>query len=729
MFIDRIRGKVLLKKKSESTFNLIQQKTAVGTGDSIRTEGGLCEIGFENETGISVAPNSTLSITDAAFDSLNKTRTTLLKLDQGRLRAKIGKLGKGSKFEVATPTAIAVVRGTVLYINTGAGENQQPFTELFVDESDKGVQFTNTQSGNEFLVQEDQSSSSFGDGSILAPQELSQPEQQQFVENWKSQANEAAKLGEVEEEQNPPQENPVTPEVSQEETIETNDAKDDKKSEQNISGAALFGQPAPQEQVPEPLEQWSYDSVKYDEANKPLTGATLLGRGDLGDVAGNREEERRQLRAAIRTEIERIREDLDFEHRDAQFEQTLDAQTGKVFTDALGNRVRVDEYIFQPDPSSVELLSLTLRAGSYQPGISSLAVEVNFNTAIDRPLRELPWNDYLNVVKGDDLDAQLEFEQFLTNNYEALGEADDENDGESIEDNELIVHQGSQRTVGADEDARMMLYPVNFQAAFSNPAGDRIKFGESYSEPVNVQLRKIADDSTVDLWVQGKTTESTLIQPLAGDKIFVFRDTLTDQETISINDGTPQNFVCNQNQNNGGDGGSQTAAFAANFDPSKLLDVNVYRTMPENNDGNPDNDEHPSYFDDKLNNRLDANNAMIGRNRLIGAFIPINDQGKIIDQPGFKVRGLRDILNPNPLVNGGNYNFEIILMYGYTDNSGQSQGNLFQEGIFYEDFRIDTIITPEIFQPSSALQNNTPSLFPAALYADNDDTRSSVVIP
>ena len=44
-------------------------------------------------------------------------------------------------------------------------------------------------------------------------------------------------------------------------------------------------------------------------------------------------------------------------------------------------------------------------------------------------------------------------------------------------------------------------------------------------------------------------------------------------------------------------------------------------------------------------------------------------------------------MSPNPLVNEGSYNLEVILLYGYADN----------EDSFHEDFRIDTIITPEIF--------------------------------
>ena len=42
--------------------------------------------------------------------------------------------------------------------------------------------------------------------------------------------------------------------------------------------------------------------------------------------------------------------DPDFDHADANLVKISDAQTGKVFTDVFGNRVRVDQYIFH-DPS------------------------------------------------------------------------------------------------------------------------------------------------------------------------------------------------------------------------------------------------------------------------------------------------------------------------------------------------------------------------------------------
>ena len=79
------------------------------------------------------------------------------------------------------------------------------------------------------------------------------------------------------------------------------------------------------------------------------------------------------------------------------------------------------------------------------------------------------------------------------------------------------------------------------------------------------------------------------------------------------------------------------------------------------------------------------------------------------------MRGLRDLFSPNPLVNGGNYNLETIFIFGdLNSENGES-----------ESFRIDTIITPEIFQPygtSNYTEENLPEgrYFPASLNPEDD---------
>ena len=80
---------------------------------------------------------------------------------------------------------------------------------------------------------------------------------------------------------------------------------------------------------------------------------------------------------------------------------------------------------------------------------------------------------------------------------------------------------------------------------------------------------------------------------------------------------------------------------------------------------------------------------------------------------GSIITSIRDLLNPNPHVNGGNYNLEILLAYGHDEGTD-----------FVEEFRIDAILTPEIFSPyGSKLPGGAPDTstsFPAALFPDSD---------
>jgi len=279
---------------------------------------------------------------------------------------------------------------------------------------------------------------------------------------------------------------------------------------------------------------------------------------------------------------------------------------------------------------------------------------------------------------------------------------------------QYIVHETSPSLAKGSS----ALFPVYFYVEFTNPKGDRsradkIRFDEAYSNPFSLTLKKDLATSA-DFTAQGRKSESTLIQPQKGDKILRKFEHETHKEMISINDGNFVELIRNPNgDNKNGDGGSQTKSFADNFTPSRLSDINTYRNLPVNDDGNPDNDDHPMYFEDDFHDRIGAGETLLGRNQLIGVLIPIDDQGRVIHQPGFNAEGIRDLLSPNPLVSGGNYNLEIILMVGYRDNNGPKD-------LFHEDFRIDTIITPEIFKPFGA-GNTGRSLFPASLRDDDDD--------
>lgn len=633
--LDDLKGNVLVKKTGQADFTAASNRTVLETGDEIQTQNGSGRLVFEDKSEITLGPNTRLAITESLKDDFAKTRSTVLKMELGKLKAKITKLTPGSRFEVITPSAIASVRGTVFYLNSAQGNNNQNFTDIYVDESDKGVLFTNIQSDDSYLVSQYSESNAAGDGTTSEPRELSEEEQDAYQETWEDLLDPSNSTPDNTADGSQNTDNlsdPTTTDSS------TNDAALDRLSEQNISG----------------------DPVN-DTANETFAAQT------------QREEER----LLISTEIARIRTDQDFAHADANLAQISDAQTGKVFTDVHGNRVRVDQYVFH-DPGSpkAQFLSLTLRSGAYQNGVSSVLFGAEFNSAITQPLRDLPWSDYLNSVSskggelaGDNLSPYSEF----------------------------VVHESYGNAAAAPA-----FFPRKFFAEFTNPAGDRqgrdkIRFEEQYSGPF-----KVLNSPQGQFWIQGRVSKSTSIQQFNGDTLLASDDVFGNR-TLLIN-GQSQAPSPNSNPD-----GSQTTSFASSYIPGRLettAGINYYRNLPINSNANPTDDEHPAYFEE----RYGADKV------LLGIFVPINDAGQVIDVPGFRPEGLRSVVFPHPLVNGGNYNLEIILLYGYKDASQN----------FVENFRIDTIITPEIFtSPQSSgglgLPPNSSQAFPPSLHPDADD--------
>ena len=686
--VTQIQGTVFSKKRSSDDFQSLQNGAKIFRGDFIKTNEGSCHLILNGKDDLFLGPNTSLKIEEASRNEIEKTNATLITMESGRLKATLAKLKKGSTFRVEAPTAIAAVRGTTFYLNVGnfMGKNA---AQLFVEKSHGGVLFKNKSSGESFLVPAFSLSTSFADGRLNEPQRLSSEQQEIFIKNWQNPDSTSAQQFGIEEIPNPNATgatnplNQVLPETKFD--FKTDDAAQDKISEQNIPGAN--GLPVENETVTEP--QTEHEASPEEQA--------------LAD----------QEKAMIRREIARIREDQDFDHADANLAQVADAQTGKVFVDVFGNRVRVDQYVFhEPDSDTVQLLSLTARTGEYQNGVSAVLFGTQFNRGIggDVDLKTLPWNDYMNVVKREEVAAAMGISQDSPEYHDLYSE--------------YIVHEHAPGLARGDS----AFFPTHFFAQFTNPIGDRagqdiVRFDDFYTDPFTLKLE--TGDGLQSFVAQGKDIDTILVLPFGGQGVIQINEHLTGEDNLNPPPGdynTPPLFPVEFEEHDD-DNGSQTTTFAVNFNPAGLLDINYYKNLAINDDGNPTNDDHPAYFHEKFGERLGVDDEVIGSNHLIGLFIPINDQGQIFNQPGFQVRGLRDLFNPNPLVNGGNYNLEVILIYGYDDNLNDAELGL-HEGFFHEDFRIDAIITPEIFPSFQGIQSHTTSLFPPALHDDEDDTRS-----
>lgn len=837
LWVEEIIGVVEIKTKDQADFKAILKKTSVSVGDTIRTTEGACVLVLQNNARVTIAPNTTLVINEATMSSADRTRTTLLQLDAGKLKARVDKFSNGSKFEVRTPTAVAAVRGTLFYLSAGT-QIDQIFTELYVDNGN--VFFENIFSNFHFLLPYGNGSTAFGDGSLLAPRQLTQEEQDEFRKNWEDAIKNLLKKGGVEEvstatdpvddstddnDQENGDSETLTERNAEQLTDLFTDAAENIAKIEGILGDAFDAKTAlinldinpdldflkrkaigaeealdqnnnlPQGQGPNDpaLNPWTYELVLFDN-NGALPGdfngdgsvdtddyntwregfgttynaadyaiwRKFFGEsggsivkdkaGDLGivdeaaqDQVDDLEEEfdlfdqtlvdttatiqalidqlsailtaanlnpnntnllqqaqdliddinaidltsliaqqqaaldhynqalvdletrRENERNVMRNEIGRLADALDFERGLAQIEKNSDAATGKVFTDVHGNRVRVDQYIFQDRPQEVRVMSLTMRTTGNFQGVSSFVFGVDFNQAIDRPLRELPWGDYLNVVTRDELDNVVE------NNLPGYFE-------------EFIVYSDQGENAPS-------LYPVRFFAEFGNVAAntgydysDRVRFENWFTSPFNVQNGNIESEGVdnTNLWIQARWAPVLVIVDPAGNGS-------SDWSVAFVNNlpFTPQtgNFADIFNND-----------FAGNNEGGESYDATQ----------NPNNfweGYRPAGF------TLDTDYC----HTLSGMFIPINDNGTVIDAPGFQLQGIRDFISPNPNVNGGNYNLEVILDFRQNDGGEFGTKGFVSSG---HDFRIDTIITPEIFGEYGASNENP--LFPR-LGLDDDD--------
>src|SRR3989441_11635821 len=73
---------------------------------------------FQDDSILTVGENSRVEVSEYIYDPANNQRSTILRLFQGKARALVGKLfaGRGSRFEIHTPTAVATARGTYFVV-------------------------------------------------------------------------------------------------------------------------------------------------------------------------------------------------------------------------------------------------------------------------------------------------------------------------------------------------------------------------------------------------------------------------------------------------------------------------------------------------------------------------------------------------------------------------------------------------------------------------------------
>ena len=121
----RIEGRVDLLRAGATTVVPARQGDGVSTGDIIRTKSdGRAEILFKDDTTVTVASETRLKIDEYTFNPDNSRSKGMLSLLRGKLRAAVSKVKAGlipvslgsSTFSISTPTTVAGVRGSVLFV-------------------------------------------------------------------------------------------------------------------------------------------------------------------------------------------------------------------------------------------------------------------------------------------------------------------------------------------------------------------------------------------------------------------------------------------------------------------------------------------------------------------------------------------------------------------------------------------------------------------------------------
>ncbi len=131
------QGTVELKRAGSSDWRPIADIKTVKAGDTVRTGGGSSvELSWVDGTRMALAENTELVVRKFTFNTAKQVSTSLFSLRLGRIWIRlVDTLRAGSKFEVATPTATAGVRGTLFSVAVGL----EGRTEISVYEGEVAV--------------------------------------------------------------------------------------------------------------------------------------------------------------------------------------------------------------------------------------------------------------------------------------------------------------------------------------------------------------------------------------------------------------------------------------------------------------------------------------------------------------------------------------------------------------------------------------------------------------
>ncbi len=176
--VTKVTGNVLSRVGAKERWHRMEPKEAVKSGNEIQTmSDGQVEVVLESGRVVQLRPNSQLIVKKLSCDPKTGAREDLFESTYGKIRVSVEKLKANSKFEVKSPTAIAGVRGTIMYLDIGAAGMQVYF--------EGGTGYLGDTSGN--VVQEvghGQNASADNQGNVSSPAETTPEQRQEFESGW-----------------------------------------------------------------------------------------------------------------------------------------------------------------------------------------------------------------------------------------------------------------------------------------------------------------------------------------------------------------------------------------------------------------------------------------------------------------------------------------------------------------------------------------------------------------
>jgi len=126
--VTKVSGDVKITPKGKNTKHQVEVSEVIKAGDTIETGAkGKIEMKFENGNAMNLKPGTKITITKLDIDPRTEEYEQLFEMSKGKLRARIENITDGSSFRVKTPTAIAGVRGTIMYLEVSPAKTDAFF--------------------------------------------------------------------------------------------------------------------------------------------------------------------------------------------------------------------------------------------------------------------------------------------------------------------------------------------------------------------------------------------------------------------------------------------------------------------------------------------------------------------------------------------------------------------------------------------------------------------------